>query len=224
MGRYFLLVLYCFSCFFVTGELQAARLKCGSVYQVKAGDSLGVIASRVYGRSSQYSLIYAANSKILKDASSIRIGQKLKIPCSQTASASDEKQDNTEKKLHPNEALFFAARDAKLKQVATLIQQGANPRFRNQSRETAMHAAASKGKIDILHYLHSKGARLNSQTINGWLPLHHAVRFGHVRAAQYLIQIGSPVYASTRDNVTVFDIAHSTRNGAMINLLRHYQR
>ena len=87
-----------------------------------------------------------------------------------------------------------------------------------------MHAAASKGKVDILHYLYSKGARLNSQTINGWLPLHHAVRFGHVRAAQYLIQIGSPVYASTKDNITVFDIAYATRNGAMINLLRHYQR
>lgn len=224
MGRYLLAIFYSLSSFLLAGELQAARLKCGDVYQVKAGDSLGAIASSIYGRSSQYSLIYTANSDILKDASSIRVGQKLKIPCAQTAAASAKKQEDTEKKLHPNEALFFAARDAKLKQVATLIRQGANPRFRNQARETAMHAAASKGKVDILHYLHSKGAHLNSQTINGWLPLHHAVRFGHVRAAQYLIQIGSPVYASTRDNVTVFDIAYATRNGAMINLLRHYQR
>ena len=184
MGRYFLVIFYSFSSFFLVGELQAARLNCGDIYQVKAGDSLGVIASRVYGRSSQYSLIYAANSDTLKDASSIRVGQKLKIPCGENTAATDTQQ-NTEKKLHPNEALFFAARDAQIKQVATLIQQGANPRFRNHARETAMHAAASKGKVDILHYLYSKGARLNSQTINGWLPLHHAVRFGHVRAAQY---------------------------------------
>ncbi len=224
MGRYLSLMLCGFSALFIANGLQAAGLKCGGVYQVKAGDSLGVIASRAYGRSSKYSLIYSANRHILKNGpSSIRVGQKLEIPCNQHSATSDDQQDAVEK-LHPNEALFFAARDEHIQQVATLIQQGANLNFKNQSRETAMHAAASAGKVDILHYLHSKGARHNAPTVNGWLPLHHAVRFGHVRAAQYLIRIGSPIHASTRDNITVFDMAYATRNGAMVNMLSRYQR
>ena len=221
MVRYILLGL---SCFLVAGEIQAAELKCGGVYKVQTGDSLGVIAARAYGRSSQYPLIYSANSHVLKSGpSSIRVGQQLKIPCDQTASGDTAEKDAADT-MHPSEALFYAARDEKLKQVDALVRQGANVNFRNRSKETPMHAAASTGRVDVLHYLHSRGARYNASTTNRWLPLHHAVRFGHVKAAQYLIRIGSPVHASTRDNITVFDMAYATRNGAMVRMLNRYRR
>ena len=209
-----------------SGSVQAAKVQCGGIYQVKPGDTLGAIASRIYGSSSQYTLIYSANSSALKTGpSSIRVGQQLKIPCPQDGATTDSPQQQQNAPIsNLGEALFFAARDAEFKKVTALVQQGANVNYKNRSRETPMHAAASIGRVDILHYLHGRGASHNAVTSNGWLPLHHAVRFGHVQAAQYLIRIGSPLNARTDDNKTIIDMAYGIRNGAMVRMLQQYIR
>lgn len=226
MARYLPLMIVSASCFFAMGELQAAGIKCGDTYTVKSGDSLGVIASRAYGRSSQYPLISAANSKALKNGpKSLQVGQKLKIPCGQVAAAVavPDKKQSAASRLDSSKTLFFAAQRDPLRNVVVLVREGADLNFKNMSGETPMHAAASAGRVDILHYLHRKGARHNLRTSNGWLPIHHAVRFGHVAAAQFLIGIGSPVHSSTGDNKTVFDMASATQNGRMINMLNQHR-
>lgn len=123
-----------------------------------------------------------------------------------------------------NDSLFYAARAGLYSSVAHLINQGANVNYTNLSRETPMHAAASKGHLNVMQLLRSKGARHDVRTSGNWMPLHHAVRFGHVRAAQYLLHLGTPLYARTRDGKTVFDIAQATRNQAMIHFLDNFRR
>ena len=121
-----------------------------------------------------------------------------------------------------NDALFFSARAGQAANVDKLLKQGANINYGNRFRETAMHAAAARGNVSMMQFLRSKGARHNTSTVNGWFPLHHAGRFGHVNAARYLIQLGSPVRARTRDGKSVYDIALATRNRPMIQLLQRY--
>jgi len=49
-------------------------------YTVKAGDTLSVIAEKVYGDAAKYEVIFEANKDILKSADDIKVGQELKIP------------------------------------------------------------------------------------------------------------------------------------------------
>jgi nucleoid-associated protein YgaU len=50
------------------------------IYEVVAGDTLGAIAQRFYGKSSRYMKIFEANRDILDNPDLIKVGQKLKIP------------------------------------------------------------------------------------------------------------------------------------------------
>jgi hypothetical protein len=47
---------------------------------VRSGDSLYKIAKRIYGDSSKFEIIFKANSDILKKATDLSIGQKLRVP------------------------------------------------------------------------------------------------------------------------------------------------
>ena len=49
-------------------------------YTVKAGDTLSMIAEKVYGDAAKFEAIFEANKDILKSANDIKVGQELKIP------------------------------------------------------------------------------------------------------------------------------------------------
>lgn len=49
-------------------------------HMVAAGDTLGHIAQKYYGKANQYMKIFEANREILDDPNLIKVGQKLKIP------------------------------------------------------------------------------------------------------------------------------------------------
>jgi len=49
-------------------------------YEVVAGDTLGAISQKYYGKASQYMKIFEANRNILDNPDLIKVGQKLKIP------------------------------------------------------------------------------------------------------------------------------------------------
>lgn len=49
-------------------------------YVIKAGDTLGKIAKRVYGDAMQYPKIFEANKEVIKDPDKIFVGQKIRIP------------------------------------------------------------------------------------------------------------------------------------------------
>jgi nucleoid-associated protein YgaU len=50
------------------------------IHEVVAGDTLGHIAQKYYGKASDYMRIFEANRDILDDPNLIKVGQKLKIP------------------------------------------------------------------------------------------------------------------------------------------------
>ena len=50
------------------------------VYEVVAGDTLGAISQKYYGKASAYMKIFEANRDILDNPDLIKVGQKLKIP------------------------------------------------------------------------------------------------------------------------------------------------
>ena len=49
-------------------------------YTVKAGDTLSMIAEKVYGDAAAFEKIFEANKDVLKSADDIKVGQELKIP------------------------------------------------------------------------------------------------------------------------------------------------
>jgi nucleoid-associated protein YgaU len=51
-----------------------------TIHVVVAGDTLGALAQKYYGKASQYMRIFEANKDILKNPDVIKIGQKLRIP------------------------------------------------------------------------------------------------------------------------------------------------
>lgn len=122
-----------------------------------------------------------------------------------------------------SEALFLAAHLGHMPSIVDLVQRGANVNYANKDRETPMHAAAARGHLQVIQYLLSRRANMNPRTVQNWIPLHHAVRFGHAHVVNYLLAHRAPLYVRTRTGQTVFDIAKSTRDARMINLLEHYR-
>jgi nucleoid-associated protein YgaU len=51
-----------------------------TIHVVVAGDTLGAIAKKYYGKASLYSKIFEANKDVLKNPDVIKPGQKLRIP------------------------------------------------------------------------------------------------------------------------------------------------
>ena len=123
-----------------------------------------------------------------------------------------------------SEALFFSAHVGHMPSIVQAINNGANVNYANANRETAMHAAASRGHLHVIQYLRAKGGNMNARTVQNWIPLHHAVRFGHAHVANYLLASGAPLLFRTSTGQSVFDIAESTGDIRMLNLLMRYRR
>ena len=51
-----------------------------SSYTVKEGDTLSVIAKKVYGDAGAFDKIFEANKDVLSSPDDIKVGQELKIP------------------------------------------------------------------------------------------------------------------------------------------------
>jgi len=93
--------------------------------------------------------------------------------------------------------------------IIRLVEQGANPRIATRHGETAMHAAAARGHLNIVNYLSKNGVSIHSTTSNGWTPLHHAARFGRASVAHFLVRLGANPRLTTKDlgRKTPIDIA-----------------
>jgi LysM repeat protein len=58
----------------------AAEAPTEKIHEVVAGDTLGHIAQKYYGKASEYMKIFEANRDILDNPDLIKVGQKLRIP------------------------------------------------------------------------------------------------------------------------------------------------
>ncbi|MGH6816851.1 MAG: hypothetical protein ACREC6_14225 [Hyphomicrobiaceae bacterium] len=75
----------------IAGSPSASAQTCGSEYIIKEGDSLGQIAARVYGKHSQWTVIFYANQDRLGANASLLVpGLSIRVPC---LSAAQQQQD-----------------------------------------------------------------------------------------------------------------------------------
>ena len=58
-----------------------AQETCGGIYKVQPGDSLSLIADRLYKDYGQWTVIFQANSDKIPSPDKIRVGQRYRIPC-----------------------------------------------------------------------------------------------------------------------------------------------
>merc|ERR1719162_282458 len=69
----------------------------------------------------------------------------------------------------------------------------------NTGSNTA-HGAAAAGDTELLREIAESDVQmLHKADANGWLPLHEAVRAGHVETVKFLLQHGSDINVRTND-------------------------
>ncbi|MCK5917923.1 MAG: ankyrin repeat domain-containing protein [Cocleimonas sp.] len=118
-----------------------------------------------------------------------------------------------------NDRLFNAAKAGNVRQINTLLSQGAKINASNYSRETALHVAAARGRSSAVSLLLKKGANPNATTTGGWTPLHSAARFRHRQAASLLVTRGAQVNARNNQGKTPVALAKQVGANATVATL-----
>ena len=101
--------------------------------------------------------------------------------------------------LTPSERLWNAARNNRINEAKTLIQNGANVNFRGPSNTTPLHPASAFSDLELVQYLVEHGADINARNDIGNTPLIFAVTGGKLANAKYLIDMGANVNARLND-------------------------
>lgn len=90
----------------------------------------------------------------------------------------------------------------------------------NYKGQTALHAAAIYGRVDIIRFLISKGADADAVDEKGWTPLHCTAAEGHTEAAKILINNSwISKHAITSDGKTAFALAAENGHISLYNTL-----
>ncbi|XP_078373135.1 uncharacterized protein LOC144656768 [Oculina patagonica] len=96
--------------------------------------------------------------------------------------------------------LFFTAREGREDDLRwALHDRKISPDLRDpDSKQTALHLAAAKGRVGCVRLLIDAGAKQNVQEKDGLTPLHLAVYHGHVKCVKLLIDHGADVNCTSR--------------------------
>lgn len=96
--------------------------------------------------------------------------------------------------------LFFTAREGREDDLRwALHDRKISPDLRDpDTKQTALHLAAAKGRVGCVKLLIDAGAKRNVQEKDGLTPLHLAVYHGHVKCVNLLIDHGADVNCTSR--------------------------
>lgn len=88
---------------------------------------------------------------------------------------------------------------------------------------TPLHRACYNGHIEVVEYLLESGAKIDSQTVDGWQPLHCACRWNKTEVADLLLQNGALINARTNGEQTPLHLAASNdrARNTLLLLLTH---
>jgi polar amino acid transport system substrate-binding protein len=109
--------------------IQSSAQTCGTDYALKPGDTLADIARTVYGKASQWSVIYYANQDRLGDSTTLLVpGRSLKIPClpGQSKPATPALVETPPSPAQTTEAALFQL-SSMLKRIEFLTAEGYAP-------------------------------------------------------------------------------------------------
>ena len=91
--------------------------------------------------------------------------------------------------------------------------------WRDAEGNTSLHLACSGGSLGIVELLINSKANAKDTNKHSEMPLHIAVRCGHVPIAQFLIENGVPIECKTVEGHTPLHYAAMENNTEMITLL-----
>ena len=99
--------------------------------------------------------------------------------------------------------LLQAIYDDDMVEVRRLLTIGVNVDERYENRDTALHCASAKGRVEVIKLLVEHGADKEAKDADGATPLHLAAFNGHVEAIKLLVQLGLNKEAKTADRKSV---------------------
>nr|XP_012230933.1 PREDICTED: protein phosphatase 1 regulatory subunit 12A isoform X6 [Linepithema humile] len=76
-----------------------------------------------------------------------------------------------------------------------------------RSGATALHVAAAKGYIKVMHILLQARCNVDAQDFDGWTPLHGAAHWGQLEACKLLVENGCDMDIKNYAGQTAFDVA-----------------
>lgn len=106
--------------------------------------------------------------------------------------------------------------------VEFLLKNGADVHAaaRNAQKVTALHAAASRGDLEIVRMLLEAGADPNARQEGGFVPLHSAAQNGNVPVAELLLEHGAKADARNDKGKTPAEIAEEAKHPELAARLR----
>ncbi|XP_011300962.1 ankyrin repeat domain-containing protein 49 [Fopius arisanus] len=140
-------------------------------------------------------------------------------------SAWEDDNDGIEPQRNPEDAdargVLLAAEKGNMKRLEILLDK--NPDLMNvidKDGYTPLHRACYGNHVNIIHYLLSRGAKIDAKTIDGWEPLHSACCWNNVDCISMLISNGANVNAMTNGNQSPLHlVCASSHNSPALQLL-----
>ena len=101
-----------------------------------------------------------------------------------------------------------------------LLKRVKDPENLSANGQTALHWAASGGRVECLRVCLEFGLNINAATVHtGLTPLHQAIKNGHAAAVSLLLESGADARIKTRDDDTVFHMAAANSGAEIIRML-----
>jgi ankyrin repeat protein len=124
-----------------------------------------------------------------------------------------------------NEKLFKAIENNSIEEAELLLKRHflirkANPNANDgYFRDTPLHNASWKGKIEMVALLIHHGAKVNLKNRNGDTPLHYASSYNQTETIKYLINNGADINLMNKDAMNPLFIAIDKENLHIVELL-----
>lgn len=128
----------------------------------------------------------------------------------------DKTKSAPKKNLGPD--LFMAIDHRDLKGVKSLLQQGADPNYRNFLQLAPLYIAAASWQPDVMKALLDAGADPKADSILG-TPLTFASATGHAMGAKMLIEKGAEVNTARLDGISPLMMAANAGNPVLVSEL-----
>ena len=127
--------------------------------------------------------------------------------------------EKTKKTSVLNKALLEAYGKRRWSRIYWLIENGADINLQDKYRQTPLHMAAAKGKVEIVRLLLEKRAEVNSRNNGGQTPLHMAAGNEKVEIVLLLLEKGAEVNSPDQSRQTPLHMAVSYGKSKAIKVL-----
>lgn len=115
--------------------------------------------------------------------------------------------------------LHVAAALGRTEIVTLLLDAGASPKARDESRETPLHLAAAANQIEAIRLLLARGADVDAKGRDNMTPLLYAAARGHAEAGEALLEGGADARAASRSRESALHFAVSSRSVPLVRAL-----